>query len=140
MEGKIHYFQEDVDFKIPEPLKTRKWIKKVVELEKKEIIEINYIFCSDTYLHQINVDYLNHDTYTDIITFDNSETEGKIESDIFISIERVAENAKDLGTPFKDELQRVMIHGVLHLCGNDDLGVEAKKQMRLKEDTYLSLR
>ncbi len=117
----------------------RAWIKQVLEQEQKHLQELNYIFCSDTYLHKLNVQYLNHDTYTDIITFDNAESEDNIEGDVFISIERVKENAELLQTPFDKELQRVMIHGVLHLCSYQDKSKAEKERMREKEDACLSL-
>ena len=95
--------------------------------------EINYIFCDDDYLHQINVEYLNHDTLTDIITFDYTE-DNVLSSDIFISIERVSDNANDFGVTFETELLRVMAHGILHLCGYKDKTEEDSQQMRKKED------
>jgi probable rRNA maturation factor len=101
---------------------------------------VNFIFCSDEYLHSINVQYLNHTTYTDIVTFDSSETKGLIEGDIFISVERIQENASKFNTSFDEELHRVIIHGVLHLIGYSDKGSTKKAQMKRKEDTYLSLR
>jgi rRNA maturation RNase YbeY len=90
---------------------------------------LNYIFCSDNYLHQINVEYLDHDTLTDIITFDNSEEEETIEGDIFVSVERVEDNAKDLNVQFDDEILRVLAHGLLHLCGYDDHTDEEEAEM-----------
>ena len=135
----IHFFSEDIDFVPEDEEAIQNWIMQVVTYEKKEILELNYIFCSDQYLHQINLEYLHHDTYTDIITFDNSEEENIIEGDIFISIERVKENAASYQVSFQHELLRVIIHGVLHLIGFGDKTPEQKKQMRGKEDTYLSL-
>ena len=102
--------------------------------------ELTFIFCSDEYLHKINLEYLDHDTYTDIITFDNADEDGTIEGDIFVSVERVKENAADLKIPFEDELHRVLIHGVLHLLGHDDTTPELKAAMRKEEDKCLSLR
>jgi len=103
------------------------------------ITEINYIFCTDDYLLKINQDYLNHDYYTDIITFDNSEEERQIESDIFISIDRVKENAQSLSLLFEEELTRIICHGLLHLVGFKDKTESEQKEMRKNEDTYLSL-
>ena len=135
----IQFFQENIEFKLKNSLKLKKWIKSIVEIEKQKIIDLNFIFCNDEYLYQINVEYLNHDTYTDIITFDNSEEQGKIESDIFISIERVKENADKLKITFEQELHRVMIHGVLHLLGYKDKTKTDKQTMRTKEDEALSV-
>ena len=113
----IRYFVEDVEFQVPFPQKTRRWLNTVALAEGFQIAELNYIFCSDEYLHKINVEYLEHDTYTDIITFDNSEEEKIISGDIFVSVERVEDNARSLNVIFQDELARVMVHGVLHLAG-----------------------
>jgi rRNA maturation RNase YbeY len=100
--------------------------------------QLNYIFCSDEYLLTINQQYLNHDFYTDIITFDNSEEEGIVEGDIFVSLDRIRENANELNKPFEEELFRVLAHGVLHLVGYDDINDEQELEMREKEDLYLS--
>jgi rRNA maturation RNase YbeY len=118
----------------------RAWIFETIKAEQKQLGELNYIFCSDEYLLKINKEYLNHDTLTDIITFDNSEEALTIEGDIFISIERVQENAQELKVSFEEELARVMIHGVLHLVGYKDKTLEDSQKMRAKEDHYLSLR
>ena len=136
---KITFFSEDVSFKLSSPNKVRRWIKEVILLEKHTLSEISYIFCSDDYLHNMNVQYLNHDTLTDIITFDNSEEEDQIEGDIFISVDRVKENATQLNLPFDTELHRVMIHGILHLCGYKDKTSADNELMRKKEDACLSL-
>ncbi|WP_339784280.1 rRNA maturation RNase YbeY [uncultured Imperialibacter sp.] len=136
---KITFFSEDVSFKLSSPNKVRRWIKEVILLEKHTLSEISYIFCSDDYLHNMNVQYLNHDTLTDIITFDNSEEEDQIEGDIFISVDRVKENATQLNLPFDTELHRVMIHGILHLCGYKDKTSADNDLMRKKEDACLSL-
>lgn len=135
----IHFFTEDVKFTLPHKLKTKNWLKQVAEKEGFKLGELNYIFCSDDYLHEINVTYLDHDTLTDIITFDNSESEGIIEGDIFISIERVEDNAKDLGIALSDELPRVLVHGLLHLCGYDDHTDEEEAAMRNLESNYILL-
>jgi len=134
----IFFFNETpVNYRLRHKTKIRKWIRDVVRCEKNSISLLNYIFCSDAYLLKMNQQYLNHQTYTDIITFDNSEKNGAIESDIFISIDRVKENALVFKTTFTYELYRVMIHGVLHLCGYVDKSKANKKQMRKKEDFYL---
>lgn len=136
----IHLFEEDVTLKIKNKLGIKKWLKETIENEGYKLTELNYIFCSDEYLHQMNVSYLNHDTLTDIITFDNSEVEGKIVGDIFISTDRVAENAKNFGVEFIDELNRVMVHGALHLVGYKDKKKEEQEKMRAKENYYLKRR
>ncbi len=136
----IHLFEEDVTLKIKNKLNIKKWLKETIEKEGYKLGELNYIFCSDEYLHQMNVSYLNHDTLTDIITFDNSDIEGKIIGDIFISIDRVAENAKKFDVEFIDELNRVMVHGALHLVGYKDKKKEEQEKMRAKENYYLKRR
>ncbi len=136
----IHLFEEDINIKIKNKLAIKKWLKDTVELEKKKLGELNYIFCSDDYLHEMNVSYLQHDTLTDIITFDNSETSGLIVGDIFISVHRVEENAKKFEVEFSDELHRVMVHGALHLLGYKDKKKEEKEKMREKENYYLKKR
>lgn len=136
----VRFFTEDLQFKLPHPRKTSNWIKATILKERKEPGNLNFIFCSDEYLHSINVQYLNHTTYTDIVTFDNSETKELIEGDVFISVERIKENASKFNTSFDEELHRVIIHGVLHLIGYSDKGTTNKAAMRRKEDTYLSLR
>lgn len=135
----INFHTESIDFKVTNPIKTKRWLKSVIEAEGFELSEINYIFCNDEYLHKINVEYLDHDTLTDIITFDNSEDENLIEGDIFVSIERITDNAKDFGTAFEQEFRRVVVHGILHLCGYYDKTDEDEKQMRAKEDHYIGL-
>jgi probable rRNA maturation factor len=135
----IHFFNEGTAFKLPHPRKTSAWIKKVVQSEKSEVGDLNYIFCSDSYLLRVNQQYLNHDTYTDIITFGLSEGPS-IEGDIYISIPRVRENARNQKVSFHDELDRVMIHGILHLLGHSDKTPRKKVLMRKKEDACLSLR
>ncbi len=135
----IHFFSEDITFKVPHPIKTRRWIKAVIEGEQYVLNQLNYIFCSDEYLLNVNREYLDHDYYTDIITFDNSEEENTIEGDLFISIDRIKNNAEQMNISFEKELRRVMIHGVLHLTGYDDTSEELKQKIRLKEDECLSL-
>lgn len=135
----IHYFYEDVDFILSNQKNISLWVSQVVSKHGFQLEELNYIFCSDDYLLDINKQHLNHDYYTDIITFDNSEEEEQIESDIFISLDRVKENATQHNTQFVDELHRVMIHGILHLLGFGDKTSAEKKVMREKEDACLSL-
>lgn len=134
----IQFFNEDVVFKMQQVRKTRAWLKHVIETEEFVLNQLNYVFCSDEYLLNINRQYLNHDFYTDIITFDNSEGEGEVEGDIFISIDRVKENAQELHKSFEEELRRVLVHGILHLVGYDDIEDEQELQMRNKEDFYIS--
>lgn len=134
----ITFFAEDIDFELENQDPIKAWIAQTIEAEGAELGELNYIFCTDEYLHQINVEYLDHDTYTDIITFDNAEIEGIIEGDIFISIERVRENATEYNVHFLSELNRVLIHGVLHLLGYMDESDTEELQMRAGEDFYLA--
>lgn len=138
--AQVDFFCQDISFKLPRPRKASHWISEVIKREGKTLAHLSYIFCSDAYLLEINQQYLNHDTFTDIITFDNSEDADLIEGDIFISIERVKANALELGTTFDSELHRVLIHGVLHLVGYADKSPRQKSEMRKKEDAYLSLR
>ncbi|MFL5751758.1 MAG: rRNA maturation RNase YbeY [Bacteroidia bacterium] len=116
----------------------RNWVKIIAKKEKRDCGNINYIFCTDEELLRMNIQYLNHKTLTDIITFDYSEGV-KIAGDIFVSVERIEENAKKYKVEFENELHRVMIHGVLHLCGYKDKTPKDKKQMRKKEDEALAL-
>ena len=132
----IHFCTEDITFSLKEKLKHKAWLNEVAKQEGKKILELTYVFCSDEYLLQINQEYLNHDTLTDIVTFDNSEDPKKIEGDIFISIERVKENGDKLGTS-ETELERVMVHGLLHLLGYKDKKKEDKALMTEKEDFYI---
>lgn len=114
------------------------WLSSIVSSEGKDLGELTYVFCDDEYLHKMNVDYLNHDTLTDIITFDYCE--GSIVSgDVFVSVERVKENAIDFNIPFVDELLRVMAHGTLHLCGYKDKSEDDVVLMRSKEDEKIKL-
>lgn len=135
----IRFFQEDTDFRPPTPLKLKRWISRVVRQENFTLKNVNYIFCSDTHLLDINQQYLQHNTFTDIITFDQSTSSGEIQGDIFISIDRVKENALTFKVPFEEELHRVMLHGILHLTGYNDKSPEESLQMRKKEEAYLSL-
>lgn len=134
----VSFFSEDIDFNLRSQKRTKSWIRNAILKEGKSIGEITYVFCSDTYLHSINLKHLGHDTFTDIITF-NYCVADLINSDIFISIDRVKENAKTFQTTFQNELNRVIIHGILHLVGYDDNSAGEKEIMRAKEDFYLSL-
>ena len=132
----IQFCTEDITFSLKDKLKHKAWLNEVAKQEGKKILELSYVFCSDDYLLQINQEYLNHDTLTDIVTFDNAEDPKKIEGDIFISIDRVKENGEKLGTS-ETELERVMVHGLLHLLGYKDKKKEDKALMTEKEDFYI---
>lgn len=134
----ICFDAEDVDFQLPDEEKTAAWLKKVIEQAGNTLRLLNFIFCSDDYLHQLNVEYLQHDTLTDVITFPYAEPP-VIAGDIFISIDRVKENAGIFGVSFEKEMARVMVHGVLHLCGHGDETDEEEAQMRKLEDNALAL-
>ena len=140
MTPSIFLHSEDVEFSVAKSKKVIQWISLAAKSRSFEIGEINYIFCSDSYLLIINKEYLGHDYYTDIITFDQSDQENQISGDIFISIDRVRENAETFNVSFTDELHRVMIHGVLHLIGVNDKTPDEKSEMRKLEDHYLALR
>lgn len=135
----IHFFTEETPFQLKQKLNRKKWLKEIAKGENYSINELNYIFCTDEYLYEINVEYLNHDTYTDIITFDNSEIENEIEADIFISVDRVKENASKLNVPIEDELSRVISHGLFHLMGYKDKKKAEAELMRSKEEFAINL-
>jgi probable rRNA maturation factor len=136
----ITFHEEDISYKLKNKIAVRKWITDTIVAEGYKLNELTYIFCTDEYLLQINRQYLDHDTYTDIITFDNSEKEGVITGDIFISIERIRENAGKFNVTETQELHRVLIHGALHLLGYTDKSPADKKKMTSKEDFYLDKR
>jgi len=117
----------------------KKWLKKVIQSEEKKVGDIQYIFCDDNYLLNINTTYLNHDTLTDIITFSTSDNNRIISGEIYISVDRLIENSNIHTSLFIDELSRVMVHGILHLAGYNDHSITEKKIMRSKEDYYLLL-
>lgn len=130
-------FNYENDFELNNEEQISRWISSVIVSEGCTEDEINYVFCDDEYLHKLNVEFLNHDTLTDIISFDYSM--GKtLQGDIFISIERVEDNAKDFEVEFMEELQRVLVHGILHYCGYKDKTEEEAKLMRSKENFYLA--
>lgn len=135
----ISYFFEDTDFIFKGKALNNKWLRIVAESEIRRLGQISIIFCSDNYILDINQRYLQHDYFTDIITFDYCEDD-RLSGDLFISVDSVRENAIEYGTSFNDELNRVMVHGILHLIGYDDHSDEDIKQMRSKENYYLSLR
>ena len=134
---KILYFNEEVSFLLKHKRKINKWIYNSIVSEERKPGSVNFIFCNDDYLLKLNQKFLNHNTYTDIITFNYDEQ--VISGDIFISLDRVQENARRLGIQFNDELYRIMIHGILHLVGYKDKTTEEKVKMTEKEDYYLSL-
>ena len=129
-------FNYETNFKLQNKNKISSWISSVINSEKHKEGEINYVFCNDDYLHKLNVEFLKHDTLTDIISFDYSL--GKIlHGDVFISVERAEDNAKDFGFTFQEEIHRLIVHGVLHYCGFNDKTEEDTKLMRDKENFYL---
>ena len=132
-------FNYEIEFSLQDEASVSTWISNLINEEDCREGEINYVFCSDDYLHKINIDFLDHDTLTDIISFDYSVGK-ELHGDIYISIDRVIDNAKDFNVQFKDELARVMVHGVLHYCGYKDKSEEDVMIMRSKEDYYLSKR
>ena len=135
----IRFFSERIDFQLKNQDQIINWFNLITKSHRQHILELNYIFCSDDYLLKINRDYLKSDYYTDIITFNNAEKEGMIEGDIFISIERITDNAQFLQISFANELHRVLIHGLLHLLGFNDKTPHEQALMRKKENLCLSL-
>lgn len=135
---KIFFHSEEIDFQIENEEKTSQWIDSIVSNHSKITGDITYIFCTDEYLLKVNKEHLNHDYYTDIITFDYTNN-GVISGDLFISIDRVKDNSKELNQTFKNELNRVMIHGVLHLLGFGDKTEDEAKIMRSKEEESILL-
>ena len=134
----IYFSTENIDFELEDASRVKKWITAVVDAQGKRVGNLNYLFCDDAYLIGVNQTYINHDTYTDIITFDY--VEGNVVSgDILISVERVRENAHLFNTSFEQELHRVIIHGVLHLLGQADKSDEDAAEMRRKEESALDL-
>lgn len=132
----IAFHFEDIEFTLPDPTELGAWIQTIAQAETKEVLGLDIIFCTDEYLRAINVEHLEHDYYTDIITF--PYTEGAVHGDLFISAERVQENAETHGVAFLQELCRVIAHGVLHLAGYGDKTAEEQITMRAKEDLYLN--
>ncbi len=133
----VQFFFENIE-EITIPPLTKDWLQNLISSENKKLGEINYIFCDDEHLLQVNRDFLQHDYYTDVITFDY--VKGKtISADIFVSLPRISDNAKSLSKGFNSELLRVLAHGVLHLCGYKDKTEDEILEMRSKEDYYLSV-
>ena len=135
----VHFFFADKNVALTDRTQLKSFIKSIFKKENKLASSLTYVFCSDEYLLDINKQFLQHDYYTDIITFDLSSTKGVIEGEVYISIDRVKDNASQLGTTIKNELHRVIFHGVLHLCGYKDKKPAAEKMMRAAEDKYLKL-
>ncbi|MEY4384285.1 MAG: hypothetical protein RI995_1827 [Bacteroidota bacterium] len=133
----IHFFEEDIRVPLNKKREIKSWLQNVAKEEGKKIGELNYVFCSDSYLLEMNQQYLNHNTLTDIITFDQSDNPTIVEGDIYISFDRVKENGSSLQSE-KTELYRVMVHGLLHLLGYKDKKIEEQQLMRSKEDYYLT--
>ena len=137
---RISFFEEDIHYNLKDKTKVKRWIKDTIAAEGHQLDELTYIFCSDAYLLQINQQYLDHDTYTDIITFDNSSEDKVITGDIFISIDRIRENAAKFNQTVVNESHRVIIHGALHLLGYKDKTAVDSKNMTQMEDKYLEKR
>ncbi len=135
----IRFFSEEISFNFKGKRKHSIWLSTLTENEGFSVGDINYIFCTDEYLYKINVEYLNHETYTDIITFDQSDAKEEVSGDIYISIERVIDNAKLNHTTFENELRRVISHGILHLMGYKDKSVKDRNLMRKKEDFAIQM-
>ena len=138
--SKINFFTEDLTYNLKGKIAIKKWLQETIVAEGYQLAELNFIFCSDEYLLRVNQDFLQHDYYTDVITFDNSEELKTILGDIFISIDRVKDNANQNNATTHDELCRIMVHGLLHLLGYRDKTQKAKKEMTAKEDFYLAKR
>ena len=137
MKYSIRFFSEDIDFILKDKIRVRNWLKKVIAEENKGPFHINYIFCSDGYLLELNKKYLNHSTLTDILTFPDTTPSGEESGEIYISIDRIKENASKFKQSFEKELYRVMVHGILHLSGYKDKSENEKKLMTMMEDYYL---
>lgn len=135
----FRFFSDGIVFSMPQPRKTASWLMAVAKGERKVPQEINYVFCSDEHLLSLNRQFLRHDTYTDIVTFDYSGGLKNLVGEVYISIDRIRDNAKMLNLPFEVELRRVVVHGLLHLCGHRDKTKAEKAAMRKKEDHCLSL-
>ena len=137
--GAINFFSEEIEFVLKRKRLQRAWLEQCIRLEKKQLVAVSFLFCSDSYLLGINKKYLKHDTLTDTVSFNYSEEAKKIEGDIYISVERVLENSAKFSDSFEEEISRVMIHGVLHLCGYNDKPLKQRVAMKKKEDRYLTL-
>ncbi len=134
----IRFAVQNIDFELPEPQKVRPWVAEVVQRRGKHVGNLSYLFCDDEHILEVNRQFLDHDTYTDIITFDYVAAD-LISGDILISVDRVGENARTYGVPFEQELHRVIIHGVLHLLGQGDKSPDEAAEMRRQEAEALAL-
>lgn len=134
----IYFSSENIHFDLKGKMIVKRWITDIIKAQGKKVGDISYLFCDDAYLIEVNRSYLNHDTYTDIITFDYVE-DNLISGDIMISVERVKENAQLFGSTFDQELHRVIIHGILHLLGQGDKTAPEAAQMRKKEEAALAV-
>ena len=136
----VRYYNDSTTYRLREKRKVAAWLKLVAEQEGYTLGDVTYIFCSSEVHRKMNIDFIGHDYFTDIITFDYSELdEGVVSGDIFIDVETVADNARIYGVTARQEMLRVIVHGVLHLCGQKDKTPRAEKQMHKKEDKYLAL-
>lgn len=140
MPSPISFFNADVPYVLRSKNGIRNWLSQVVKKEGFRLGELSIILCSDEYLYKMNVQYLKHKTYTDIITFDQSENKGEVSGELYISIDRIKDNAKTLTVNILDELHRVIVHGTLHLCGYGDKDPKSKAKMTAKENFYLQRR
>lgn len=131
-------FNYETDFELSDETAISNWLSQVILSESKKEGDINYVFCDDEYLHKINVEYLDHDTLTDIISFDYS-VGNELHGDIFVSVERVVDNAKDFEVSFDEELKRVLVHGILHYAGYKDKSEEDELKMRQKEEEKIAM-
>ena len=137
----VRYYNDDCTYRLPEKRRTAAWLKRVAQDEGYTLGDVTYIFCSSEVHRKMNIDFIGHDYFTDIITFDYSDRKGTrvVSGDIFIDVETVADNARIYGATAREEMLRVVVHGVLHLCGQKDKSPRAEKQMHRKEDKYLAL-
>jgi rRNA maturation RNase YbeY len=136
----VRYYNDSTTYRLREKRKVAAWLKMVAEQEGYTLGDVTYIFCSSEVHRKMNIDYIGHDYFTDIITFDYSELEeGVVSGDIFIDVETVADNARIYGVTARQEMLRVVVHGVLHLCGQKDKDPEDEKEMHRKEDKYLAM-
>ncbi len=133
----IHFFTEDIKYSIKGKNTLKKWLQEAIKAHHYQLQELNVILCSDNYLYEMNIKYLDHDTLTDVITFDNSDSKQTVEGDIFISLDRIKENAQSLSVSLENELYRVMMHGTLHLLGFKDKTPQEQATMRKMEDFWL---
>lgn len=137
----VRYYNDSCTYRLPDKRRTAEWLRRVAEEEGYTLGDVNYIFCSAERLLEMNRQFLGHDYFTDVITFDYSDRKGErtVSGDIFIDVETVADNARIYGATKTDEMRRVVVHGVLHLCGQKDKTPRAERQMHRKEDKYLSM-